>query len=327
MGYEVWPPWRAKPEPKPATKEQCRRLWTSFGVFVRMLPYLGTMDQTWLQALNQFCYKVAVSRVQSTCQVQRPSYFGWWAGFNSKNVVYKLDSSRLKPFRIKNARLDLQSYLTVQVGSDVYGFQHRDTDARLVQYTGLSLGAPEIKAIERAKPLRPRGYPSLVNFQDRFIFVSGGEDLTTCSVTSKEYLSSTDVFDVAKNEWRRAPRLNQPRANHSTCVLGDFLYTCCGSGGTGKLASIEAFDAASFVQGKHKIRWTVLEHGCPLLTGRNNPLMASIGADKIFIFGGWGEQGCLGDGFVLSIELLHLNVERVVDGAGESDLSLSTAGN
>ena len=128
---------------------------------------------------------------------------------------------------------------------------------RLVLYSGLTMGSSEIKATEKAKPLKPRGCPSLVNFADKYIFVSGGEDLSPGLLT-KEYFSSTEIYNVRRNKWRRAPRLNQPRANHSTRVAGDFLYTCCGSSGVGKINSIEAFDAASFVRGVPNIRWMTI---------------------------------------------------------------------
>ena len=87
--------------------------------------------------------------------------------------------------------------MTVQVRSDLYGFNHRDAVTRFVQYTGIHRGAPELKAIEKAKPLKPRVYPSLVNFMDSYIFVSGGEEIYSTGT----YLSSMNVFIVAQDRW------------------------------------------------------------------------------------------------------------------------------
>ena len=39
------------------------KVWTSFGIAMEFLPYLPTSEQVRLQNLNQFWYKIAVSRV------------------------------------------------------------------------------------------------------------------------------------------------------------------------------------------------------------------------------------------------------------------------
>lgn len=39
-----------------ATKGNCRKLWTSFGVFINLLPFLNEGETTVLQGTNMFCY-------------------------------------------------------------------------------------------------------------------------------------------------------------------------------------------------------------------------------------------------------------------------------
>ena len=89
---------------------------------------------------------------------------------------------------------------------------------------------------EKARPLKPRSCPSLVNFADKFIFVIAG-----CNpFDHREYLDSVDVYSIKTDSWAVAPALNTPRMSHSSCVLKDTIYTFCGTNfDQGDLASIE----------------------------------------------------------------------------------------
>lgn len=48
-----------------ASKYMCRRLWTSLGVFVAMLPFLDYIEAVSMQCLNQFSYQIAIGRVHT----------------------------------------------------------------------------------------------------------------------------------------------------------------------------------------------------------------------------------------------------------------------
>ena len=48
---------------KLCSKEKCRRMWVSFGVFMTIIQFLDQYLIIELQVLNKFCYNVALSRV------------------------------------------------------------------------------------------------------------------------------------------------------------------------------------------------------------------------------------------------------------------------
>ena len=52
-----------------ADREQSRQVWQSFGIAMVSMPFLTTHEQLALQLLNQFLYKIAVSRVQVTFEI------------------------------------------------------------------------------------------------------------------------------------------------------------------------------------------------------------------------------------------------------------------
>ena len=75
-----------------------------------------------------------------------------------------------------------------------------------------------------AKPLRPRIGPSLVNFANKFLFVSGGR-----IKHGEEESKSVDFYNIQKNTWSPAPAMNVARSSHSSCVLGEQIFAFCGA--------------------------------------------------------------------------------------------------
>ena len=80
-----------------------------------------------------------------------------------------------------------------------------------------------ISCSEKEKPLQGRHYPSFLNFKDRYLYISGGENKWATT-----YYDSVDRYDILANEWTSAPKLNKKRAYHSSCTLEDFIYVFCG---------------------------------------------------------------------------------------------------
>ena len=73
-------------------------------------------------------------------------------------------------------KLDFEGYITVLVNKDsIYAFKQFTDDPILIHYTDLS-NKKSIKSIQKAKPLTGRHYTSLVNFRNRYLFISGGEN-------------------------------------------------------------------------------------------------------------------------------------------------------
>lgn len=189
-----------------ATKACCRRLWTSFGIFMQVMPFFTQSDQCMLQCLNRFFYNSAVSRVQTAFNIVRPAFFTWWIGYNNAKTLFKLDK-QLKPYRVSGPNLQLQNFMTVQVKAEVFGFEHRVAEPRFIKIAGIYRVASVFEVSEKTKPLEPRAYPSLVNFHDSFIFVSGGLEVKVVGAF-EAYLKSVNVYDISKGEWRNAPPLH-----------------------------------------------------------------------------------------------------------------------
>ena len=51
-----------------------KKVWTSYGIMMAVLPYLSNQEQINLQALNRFFYEIAVSRVQVSIKLPLPTY-------------------------------------------------------------------------------------------------------------------------------------------------------------------------------------------------------------------------------------------------------------
>ena len=65
-----------------------------------------------------------------------------------------------------------------------------------------------------AQPLTERSEPSLAVFDQAFIFAIAGF-----------YLNSVDIYSIAGDFWFEGPPLAIDRRHHSSCSLGDNLYT------------------------------------------------------------------------------------------------------
>ena len=121
---------------------------------------------------------------------------------------------------------------------------------------------------KRAIPPQARGFPSLVNFRDQYIFVIGGckyFDPRTQFTSVDLYAIEADVWLQAHESVRKAdspresdsedadsmaiPRLNTARMNHSSCVLGDaWIYTFGGVNGIDHLCSFERLNAKQMLE-------------------------------------------------------------------------------
>ena len=98
------------------SKEKCRRLWVSFGVFITVLPFLDGYQITSMQTINMFWYKIAVSRVQYTIKIKRPFYL-LHPDFDE---IVSIDGVTGQSTIIKDYRLDFAYILSVQVKQDLY---------------------------------------------------------------------------------------------------------------------------------------------------------------------------------------------------------------
>ena len=213
--------------------------------------------------------------------------------------------------------MDFYEFFTVQVfNNSLFAFQHWTNYPRFVQYT-LHKSGRGAKA--RADPPTPRFSPSLVNYHDLYIFVSGGENPRK----NTEKLTSVDRYDIANDRWSPSgavPPLNQKRHSHSSCTLGDFIYVCCGYDGSLFLSSIERLNVKALHASRLAVPqdWAFLCLKQPLdsetFKGRRNTLFAPISDKDLIILGGMGKLGRMGSGYIVDIELMSM--ERVFDDMG-----------
>ena len=69
-----------------------------------------------------------------------------------------------------------------------------------------NIGSGDIKENPKASPLKKRKeHACLINFNDRYLFLSGGKDNLHLT------LNSVEKYDIAANMWTFAPNLNEKR--------------------------------------------------------------------------------------------------------------------
>ena len=82
--------------------------------------------------------------------------------------------------------------------------------------------------MEKAKPRISRDtVNSFVNFKNKFLFVIGG-----CTVYmqggQEESMTSVEIYNLNRDSWAEGPSLNIARDSHTSCILGDRIYTFFG---------------------------------------------------------------------------------------------------
>ena len=136
----------------------------------------------------------------------------------------------------------------------------------------------------------------MANFSDEFIFVSCG--LTAAVKTNTEddqqlLSSEVDIYDINKHQWIQGTNLNIARIYHSSCCLGDFVYSFggCDSEGT-FLNNFERLNARKALENSkiHNIdrsyNWELAEMGCETFEARANCIASPINDREIILFGG-----------------------------------------
>ena len=118
----------------------------------------------------------------------------------------------------------------------------------------------------------------------------------TCGTHRSQFFKSTLRYALKSNTWdESAPKVNQARFNHSSCILGKNLYIFGGRDASfATLSSIEVLilpDGAS---------WSIFTdlNNLPTMT-RSVPLMVPLSDKDIFISGGFLAGGQLSDVIIL----------------------------
>ena len=191
----------------------------------------------------------------------------------------------------RNETVDFRRMLTVQVGYDLYGYK-KERAAIWRHYSNFSLDPNNVVTVKKASPLTPRDSPTLTNYANRYVFVIGGQNLKNFETDS-----STEFYSCKDNKWRRAPALNQPRIFHSTCALGDMLYTFAGRVDKKKYHdTMERLNAKECVN-RRESAWQLI--ALQTLPPRKDTAVAAISHNEIVILGGYNSD-YLGDGYIFN---------------------------
>ena len=188
----------------------------------QLIPFLDTLEQIHLQTLNPFWYNIAVSRVQTVIPT-KVLYFAWSESGQYRETIFQINAATLDPFTFRDDKLNFSSFYTVMVGRGLYAFEQNVANPRFRHYSQLHVG--HVKVEELAQPSLPRNAPSLANYNDEKIFVTGGSIPNKYSKIHKECA----MYDIKEGKWyNEMPTLLIGRSNHSSCCLGKYLYVCGG---------------------------------------------------------------------------------------------------
>ena len=182
-----------------------------------------------------------------------------------------------------------EGYYTVQSGNQVVFFsQNGDGQSpHDFETRGIEAAGVKIHRTGAAAALTHRAAPSICTFVEEFIFFSGGFDPDTL-----EPIDSVDIYDVHTDRWpTKAPCLNQARASHSSCALGNMLYVLCGRQKNRLLNSIECIDAQQLVTQSKTCpapQWTLIEIDPTDFKPRVYELVAPLNSQELVILGGQG---------------------------------------
>ena len=197
--------------------------------------------------------------------------------------------------------LPLQGIHTVSVKDDLYGYKKGEFSWYRFSNLRSSDSLPVCSTLPDA--LHSRQWPSLVNFDDLFIFVIGGSSLSV----------DTSVYCIKAERWIEGPKLKQARQNNSSCRQGNLLYTFGGIGRAGKaqnLNSIERVNARLFTLGELNNWETIALPGTRTLPALQSPVFLSINVNELLILGGDFNHQRTGDGYLVNVR--SGKVEQVV---------------
>ena len=160
-------------------------------------------------------------------------------------------------------------------------------------------------------PRIPRKEPTLANYRDRYVLMSGG-----INTRIKGDTSSVDIYSVEENLWYIGPAMNAKRCHHSMCVMeSGHVYVIGGRLGTKEHHNnVECLDAHKLfdVDGlkvalKDVPYWQemrIYPHAgdIPMNFICNHSLFAPFTADSLLVLGGLDESDDpLDDGYILKI--------------------------
>ena len=149
-----------------ASQEQAFKVYTRLGIGNQVVQFLSSREKIAAQALNLFCYEIAIGRVETLFQLPKPYIFSYFDLKSYKTTIYSLNfvSRELESFDFEDVIMDQNS---IQVGRCL--FYKSDSWYKLELLYG---GKPKYSRI--IEPTSRTDKFSLTNFKDKFMFITGG---------------------------------------------------------------------------------------------------------------------------------------------------------
>lgn len=202
--------------PLTASDSKCKNVYQS-QLFQFTLNFIGVVQATKLQALNQFCYKTTVGRVLTRFRVvDEPVYY---VSGNGNLYIKNTLRSGQREFKFVLELTNCQSIMIIQIGRTLYDLNYQS--CRWTRFSNIDIGMFRTESLARPK-FADREFAALANYKDQVICLSGG--IRDDSNTEGILISSVQVYRINMNKWRNLPDLVHARANHSSCTLGGELF-------------------------------------------------------------------------------------------------------
>ena len=280
-----------------AAKNKSFRVYTSFGICNQMFPFFTEIEQTSCQQFNKFFYHIAVGRSQSKLLLGQAQYFAWPHGAKyNKKLVINMGNNY---YQMIDQNFEFQFQSIIQVSRNLFTLSNRGPP-KWFKYAGCMQPGLFLKQ-RKAAPESSRMDAALINFRDEFILASGPTE-------------SVEMYSVKDDCWFVVAKMNEDRAKHSGCSLGDRVYVSCGYSEKkhGPLNTIEYFDVTAFIHGRNDLAvWTnlVVNQNLGQIIPRYNHLMVAINVNRpqLFIFGGRVGGKQFSDAKVVTLDQQHSN--------------------
>ena len=173
-----------------------------------------------------------------------------------------------------------------------------------IRYSDLESEEPVKVRLSSPRHFNPVGGAQMTVYGKHSIYIVGGRTMEPSLIIfnliqPRKEMETVEArcerYDIASNEWFRAPELNEARYANSTCVLGKHLYTFFGLHRASCTKerepedvqcreSIERLDAQADISGRTE--WTLIKVNMGNLAWQFSCEVFSISESEVLFFGG-----------------------------------------
>ena len=204
------------------------RLLISFGSVNALCNFLTPIEALCLQALNKFCYKVAIPRSQA--RLGKYLFLFTFPQQHFQNL-FQWDTSTKRIKKLATIALlrglDLQ-FIPCRVKDAVYCFMTSGHDERVIcQRYEPMLQGHKFQLKNQIAILRKKWLSfEVANWQNERLYLTGGEQQRNSQPTNQ-----VECLDLTKRAFleERPPQLNTARRGHSSMALGDNVFVVAGT--------------------------------------------------------------------------------------------------